>query len=96
MIIIKHCMCHQSSSILSLRTVVCKPEKSDETEVFYTVKMSSQEEREGNVLGRNKWTTMLGLIHYVLVNGYFSTKELLLRANKSNLRFKWYFKNTVT
>ena len=29
---------------------VCKPEKQDEAEVFYTVKMASKEVSEGNVL----------------------------------------------
>ena len=48
--------------------IVVTSEKSDEIEVFYTVKMASQENLERNALVRNKWMTMLGIIHYVLVN----------------------------
>jgi hypothetical protein len=33
--------------------------------------MAPQEDSEGIALVRNKWMTMLGLIHYVLVNQKF-------------------------
>ena len=50
-------------------------EKSDETEFLYTAKMVSQENSEGNALVRNKWMTMLWIIHYVLINNHFFYKH---------------------